>query len=154
MRLFLGQQMSEANNNTVQWQQTDSLSGGSLVYNGDTISMFTDSMGYANADQFMSAPSYQDFEVTASAPVSDMTYFYAVALYDNYKAMWPIGSRTGNVFNNTHIPNTPVHLVIMGLKDGDFYGGITAVTPVTGGKYTVTLTKTDPQAFKQQLNAL
>jgi hypothetical protein len=153
MQLFVGNRVEGAANN-VNWVATDSLSNGSLVYNGDTISMFCDSLGYANADRFISSPNYQSFDIQVNSPDPSVEYIHAVAIYDAYKGMWPIGTRTNNVYHADHIPNIPVHLVVMGMKDGNFYAGMTAATPINGGTYTINVTKTDPATFKQQLNAL
>jgi len=146
MDLFRGKEVIDATN-TVQWRALDSNFGGYLVYNGDTISMFSDSMGYYNADRFMSSPNYQSFTVNASdASIQSMTAF---ALYDNVRGMWSFTMPSAE-----HIPNIPVHIVVMGIKNGDFYGGILGITPQTGQTYTVPMAKVDVLSFRQQINQL
>jgi len=76
------------------------------------------------------------------------------ALYDNYKGTWSFFSCYKGVFNETHVPGVPVHFVAFTLIGGEFYGGTPDVTPEDGKNYTLTLTKMDAAAFKQQLNSM
>jgi len=61
---------------------------------------------------------------------------------------------SNNVVTENHVPNIPVHFVVMAVVNGDFYAGILSATPATGANYTVAVSKTDPVAFKNTLNAL
>lgn len=157
MQLFSGRQINPAAGvgaaTGVNWTIIDSAHG-YMVYNGDTISIFSDSMHYVNADQFLANPSYQSFKVHIAGGTDSLSDLTAMAIYDQYKGMWTLGSFTNNAFNATHIPNIPVHLLVMGIKNGWLYAGLSAVTPANNGDYSVTLTKTDPLALKHQINGL
>ena len=162
MHFFVGQPNNDTANNLVNWRKNDSLPSGAIIYNGDTIVIISDSFGKCNADRFLTSPNYQTFSVTVSMPTNityDSTKFRGMALYDNYKGLWPLGDRmhadyNHKVYTEKHIPNVPIHFAIYGLQNNRFYAGVTAATPKTGENYTVTLTETDPAAFKAQLNNL
>jgi len=126
-----------------------------IIYNGDTISIFSDSIGFCNADRFMPKPDYQDFNVNitgtdVSKAHGNMTVY---TLYDEYKGIWRSAATTNTVREN-HVPNIPVHFVVMGFVNNELYGGIAAATPVNGGNYTVNISKVDPVAFKALVDKL
>ncbi len=152
MQLFVGKARA-GGGNRVDWFMTDS---GRIIYGTDTMSFFTDTVGYANADKFMSNPNYQTFTVDLR---SDDTGSYkamtVVALYQQYRALWPlyITSEPGR-YREDHIPDVPVHLVAYGVRNGYFYGGYVTVTPKTGSSYFIRVQQTDPKDFKNLLNAL
>jgi hypothetical protein len=152
MELFLGQPAQGAGNQ-VTWTQADS---GRIVYGTDTLSFFTDTVGYANADRFLTNPNYQTFTVDLR---SDDTGSYKnmtmVALYQQYRALWPLNvTAEPGRYREDHIPDVPVHLVAYGVRNGYFYGGHVTVTPRTGNSYVVKVQQTDPLAFKKLLNGL
>ncbi len=156
LSLFLGTTIPERQN-AVVWKPSDSISGGTILYNGDSVNIISDSLHWCNADRFLSNPNYQNFKVTLSitgsptvVPASFLTYTF----YDQYKGVWPMGSPSNNVISEGHVPNIPVHLVSFGILNKKFYGGVSAVTPVTNGNYTITMSEVDPVAFKGQLNNL
>lgn len=157
MDLFFGAPIN-TQANTVNWNVAviDSAQGGnSVVYNGDTISIISDSIGYCNLDQFMSNPNYQTFTVTLSGvTIAANQQVLAYALYDNYNGLWPMSNITGNVISENHVADIPVHFVVMTIYNGDFYGGIGAATPTNGSNYTVTLSQVTPTAFAAQVSAL
>jgi len=163
MAFFSGQPNTDTTQNKVNWLKIDSSSHNIAQIigpGGDTLSIISDSLKECNADQFMTAPNYQTFTVTAlvtGATVPGSSGVFAYALYDNYKAVWPlgwIGSYANGVFTEQHVPNIPVHFVVFTLIGGKFYGGIIGATPVTGNNYAVTLTEVDPVVFKGQVNEL
>lgn len=160
MKLFVGETLENNAANGVNWvpAQKDSSHQngfGWVVFNGDTLSMFCDSVGYCNADRFLSNPNYQNFTVTiAGVTIPAGTTVSATALYDNYNGLWPMLSRNGNIVTEGHVPDIPVHFVVMLVVDGHFYGGIQAATPANSGNYTVNVTEVDPAAFKAQVDAL
>ncbi len=162
MDLFLGQLDDSVKGNDVNWNFGGKGAGGThqqgfggVVYNGDTLQLFSDSIGYCNADQFMTNPNYQTFTVNiAGVTIPANTAVSAYALYDTYNGMWPMSNITGNVISETHVPNIPVHFVVMMVVNGHFYGGIAGATPANGGSYTVTVSEVDPATFKNQIDAL
>lgn len=150
--------------NIVAWKPgQDSLAHGLVVYNGDTISIISDSLHWCNADEFMGSPNYQTFKVTLTIAGSNMSIpsgMNTYTLYDNYKGVWTMGnmgtlsSYSNGVYSETHVPNIPVHFASFGIINNKFYGGVTAATPITNGNYTIILNQVDPVAFKGQLNNL
>lgn len=162
MQFFRGVKV-DGEQNQVNWivPVKDSFGQGKdnkVISNGvDTLSILSDSLALCNADRFMTNPNYKAFKVTIvvnGAVLTDGNKVLGYALYDNYKGMWPFFSYYKGVFNETHVPGIPVHFVAFTLIDGEFYGGTLGVTPEDGKNYTLTLTKTDAAAFKQQLNSM
>ncbi len=163
MEFFTGVPNTNVENSNVNWRPKRDSSIGVIVYNGDTITIISDSIKERNADRFLSDPDYQSITISVSASGSVIldatTKINAYALFDNYKAVWPVGfyhtgSYTNGIFKENHVPDIPTHFAVFGLINNRFYAGVTAATPKTGENYTVTLTETDPAAFKAQLNNL
>jgi hypothetical protein len=162
MSFFSGMQAKDTTVNTVNWHNVDSIHGsGGIIYNGDTISIISDSLKVCNADQFMPEPvDFQSFTVTITVTGATLPSGATVegyVLFDNYKAVWPLGWISGysnGVFSEQHTPNIPVHFAVYTLINNDFYAGVVSATPASGKNYTVNLTKTDPVSFKGQLNVL
>lgn len=159
MILFKGLPNADTTNNLVNWRQAKPDSNiGVVVIGNDTTAIISDSLGECNADQFMTNPDYQNFTVTVAGvtlPANAQVFGYT--LYDDYKAVWPlglIGSYTNGVFTEQHVPNIPVHFAVFTVINGTFYGGTLGATPATGSNYTVTLAQIDVATFKQQLNSL
>jgi len=152
MSLFSGQP-NQTTNNIVNWALDDSTRG-YIIYNGDTIGIFSDSLGLCNADRFMTNPNYQNFSVNATGiTIPTDSNVSAYVMYDNYKGIWKL-TGSGNSFTENHVPNIPVHFVVFTVINGYFYAGITAATPATGSTYTVNLSQTTPAVFKAQLDSL
>jgi uncharacterized lipoprotein NlpE involved in copper resistance len=157
MSLFSSSITGGTSTNKVNWQKKDTSNfNAGIVYKGDTISIFSDSMKYCNADRFLSNPHYQDFKVSvaASGVTIDINSLSAYALYDSYKGLMLLSPSSAGVFEGTHIPDIPIHFVSFGLINGHFYGGVVGVTPKTGSTYTITLTEVNPDDFKAQINGL
>lgn len=153
MQLFTGVP-AIGGGNQVNWVPADS--GRRIIYGADTLSFFTDTVGYANADKFLTNPNYQTFTVDLR---SDDTGSYrnmtVVALYQQYRALWPLnGTSEPGRYREDHIPDVPVHLVAYGVRNGYFYSGYTTVTPKTGASYIIRVQQSDPMAFKNVLNGL
>lgn len=145
--------------NTVNWAEApkDSLQArvAFVTAGNDTVSIFCDSMGMVNADAFLPNPNYQTFTINITGvPSFDKNNFQAYALYDDYLAVWPMAFNTSGIINENHVPNAPVHFVIMGVSNGKFYGGMLGTTPTNNSTYTVNLVETTPQSFKEQIAAL
>ncbi len=161
MSLFTGIPATDTTLTTINWNNmVDSTAYhtvGACIYNGDTLTILSDSLRECNADQFMTSPNYQTFTVTAAISGTTLpagTIVNAYALYDTYKGEWPLLDGTNGVFSEHHVPNIPVHFAVFTIVNNKFYAGTLGTTPATGANYTVTLTETDPTAFKTTLNAL
>lgn len=159
MKVFQGHETTAG----VLWVPKPDSGIAKIVYNGDTIEMFTDSLEYANADKFMSTPHYQTFQISLSTsngvaiPAANYTTSTAIVahcLYDEFNGIYKL-LYTGNGFINVnHIPDIPVHFVVTALIEGQFYGGILGATPTTGNTYSVLLKPTTPAEFKTLIDAL
>lgn len=156
MQFFAGDPTPAGAANNVTWRGVDTTRRAWAIYNGaDTISLFSDSVGYANADRFLTNPNYQDYHVKFTmADGSSAGTVYGYTFFDGQKTIWPLFSPVSGTFHEEHVPDIPVHMIIVTLQNGYFYAGTLAATPKTGQTYTVTLQKTDPNAFRAQMNAL
>lgn len=140
----------------VNWQLNTDSTSGTIVYNGDSISIFSDSIGLANADRFLPSPNYQNFTVAVSAggrtisPDSLVGY----ALYDDYDGVWPLTSYSSGVYAEYHVPNIPVHFVVVAVINGAMYAGATGATPANGGVYVVNIAAITPTELKALVQAL
>lgn len=158
MDVFTGHKNADGN---VVWTQNDPGSDGSIVFNGDTTIITNDSMDLCNADRFLSSPNYQSFSIQlttsdgAVLPSAGSGLITGYALYDEYNGVWPMYNQSAShLYNEDHVPDIPVHFVVVGLINGKFYGGITGATPATGSTYNVVLKPTTPAAFKALVKAL
>jgi hypothetical protein len=151
----MGAQNNDTTISTVNWMPQDSSGAGGIIVGNDTLSIFSDSTGYCNADQFLPNPNYQSFTVNVTG-VTGLTAgnIMGYALYDGYNAIWTLGGYSGSGFAATHIPNIPVHFVVFAVVNGNFYGGIAAATPANGSTYTVNLSQMTPASFTTQVDAL
>jgi hypothetical protein len=160
MLLFSGMSITGDANNQVNWVQ--GKDSGAVVSRPffDSLSIISDSLNWCNADRFLDTPNYQKFTVTISLNGSQgasLSAIHTYALYDSYKAVWPlgvIGSYSNGVYHEEHVADIPVHFAAFGLLNNRFYGGVVAATPKTGANYTISIAEVDPAAFKAQLNQL
>lgn len=157
MEFFRGTATPDSAISLVNWNKRDqgSTGNGAIVVAGDTVHLFSDSLGYMNADRFLANPNYQSFTITVTG-VSGLTsaQVSGSTIYDQYNGMWGCSSFSSNVFNENHVPNIPIHFVVYAVVNGHFYSGISGFTPATGSNYTVSLSETTPAAFKTQIDAL
>ncbi len=150
--LYLGREVIGAAN-TVNWYGTDTA--GRFLYTiPDSVAMRTDSLNYIAASHLMPNSGDYSFKVRVNAEVN-MDQTMAVALYDNMKAAFPVASAINNVIHAEHVPGGSLHLAVMGVNRGIFYGGIVPIaSPATDSVYDVKLDAVDPQDFRARLNAL
>jgi hypothetical protein len=154
MQLFLGQPGKDQNNK-VNWQVADTAINSGIVAEVDTVKLFSDSMGMCNADRFLPHPNFQNFSVSIEGVTLKSTdAMAAYAVYDQFNGMWPMSVIKGNIITEDHVPDIPLHFVVIAVIDGNFYGGITAAVPANGQTYKVTLSKTDPAEFRKTLNRM
>lgn len=158
MRYFRGITTSAVPGSMVTWApQIDSMF--SVIYDGDTISMFPDSVGYHNLDKYASGDFVNvDVKIdglgsTTLSATDVLGYF----LIDGTLSAGPISGSgfTANTFKSVRILKVKTHLAIAVITGGDFYAGVLAgVTASSGSTYTVTVNKTTPAAFKAMVAAL
>jgi|GEM_PF-923789 len=159
MEYFTGESSTLVNGSIVNWNlgiRKDSLAA--VVYNGDTISMFPDSVGFKNLDKYASSDFADvDIKIDGFNPSLNQEDFTSYILLDGLLSAAPmIGkSLSGDSIKTTRILKLKSHLVFCGVYKGDFYGGILRdVTVVAGNTYTITASKMTPPAFKALINAL
>lgn len=155
MTLFTGKRDS---GNVVNWKPVIDSAGGIATIGGDTISIISNTVNFANADRFMSHPNYQSFTITVEAGGATVSKdsVMGYTLYDEYNGVWPMSSYIASTtkFSEHHVPDIPVHFVVTAIIKGAFYGGVSAATPITGGNYIVPISKTTPKEFKKLVDAL
>jgi len=150
--------------NIVGWNQNDSFGLGSILYNGDTISIIADSLHWINADRFENSITNESFNVNitiAGGTINSAASVQTYALFDTCRGVWPLNNHVGSynastgVYTENYVPGLSVILVSFALINNKFYGGVTnSLKPVNKGSYTLLLTQVDPAAFKGQLNNL
>ncbi len=154
MGLFFSPGNPTATDN-VNWALNVDSSKGEILYHGDTISIFGDSMHFVNADQFFTSPNYQSFTVIPKVngkPVSAQILAYAS--FDNYNSAWTMRNISNGIIGEDHVPDMPVHFIVITNLDNRFYAGVLAATPLTGKVYEMPLTEMTPTALKGILDAL
>ena len=153
MKLFTGTR----NNGAVDWKPADSGIGG-IFKIGDTIGLTSKNLNFANADKFLTYPNRQ--EVTMAINANGLKFsrdsLMTCTFVDNLNTVIPVYiiDPTAKAEGNIVLTDMPVHFVVLGIINGNLYGGILAATPKTGLKYTVSVSKTNPLAFKSLLKAL
>jgi len=141
----------------VNWRAKiqDTATGTGIVIDGDTISLFNDSLQFCNADRFMSSPNYQSFKINITGvTLTDSSKIHAWAVYDNFNGMWGMQSITNGVITEGHVPDIPVHFLIIGIINGNLYSGIKATTPASDSVYTIILSPIDTTSLKNQVSKL
>ena len=139
--------------NTVNWlEDTTALKTNILV---DTISLSADTLHYIQAAVPLEFGStYSTFTVPLNSPVA-LESSMAVALYDGIKAVFPLPAPRDGKINAVGVPSSAMHIAVMGIAGGKFYGGIVAVpSPKSDSIYPVTIMAVEPPTFKLQLNSL
>ena len=138
--------------NTVNWiEDMDQITASTLV---DTVAVKSDTLHYVQAAVPFPFNGYNNFTVTMTTPVT-LEQSLAVVLYDGHKAMYPLESAIDNIVHAQHVPSAPLHLVVMGINAGNFYGGIVAIpAPGTDSTYQVIIKNTTPASLRLQMNNL
>ncbi|MGC4056988.1 MAG: hypothetical protein QM743_02565 [Chitinophagaceae bacterium] len=157
MSLFRGILTPADSSSSIDWApDRDSLYG--VIYDGDTISMTPDSVGFFNLDKFAAGDIVEvDIKVdgvAATLASKDVMGYYMV---DGTTSVMPLRgvSFTSNTYTGVKMLKSKSDIVIAVISGGDFYGGIlTGVTASSGSTYTVTVSKMTPSAFKAMVDAL
>ncbi|MEO6831837.1 MAG: hypothetical protein ABI378_05835 [Chitinophagaceae bacterium] len=138
--------------NNVNWlEDTTNLH---IAILADTIQVIADTLHYIALATPNVYSSPHDFTVTMNTPVV-LEQSMAVAMYDGRKVLFPISSAQNGVFYATKVPEGAIHVAVMGVNAGEFYGGILAIPdPGTDSTYQVVIKKMAPATLKLQLNAL
>ena len=156
MQFFDGTAVANNPNTVVNWTNRIDSNTMVLVFNGDSIDISGDSLGYCNADRFISNPNYASNNFTINGATVSKGSFYAMCVYKDYNGYWPLYINDAGVVSGEHIPtNFPVHFVVFGIYNNQFYRGeLKNITAVDGMNYTINLTEADPSTNKAWLNNL
>jgi hypothetical protein len=124
----------------------------------DTLAFVCDSMKRINGDQYRNGSRSQTFNVNIAATGATINSGSDIRSYifvDSVQSITSLGySSNPTTISNVHFDKMDIHLVVYGLINNKFYGGVFATKPTTGSTYTVTLVEVSPTAFKGQLNNL
>lgn len=153
MKLFYGA-IEEDDINNVTWTVADSAMPGYLIYNGDTIDVFTNFLGACNIDAFIPNPQYIQCSIDidglpAGTPDADIR---AYAIFVNFLGVIYAGEAQNHTIHMNLVAEEPIKLAVMAVADDEFYANTLLLTPVAGEHYSITLAPADVFAFKESLN--
>lgn len=138
---------TENNLNNLNWIG-DSMSS-AIVYSGDTIRLTSDSCSWINIDKFASMGGSVSITISTTGESVPTTQVKSYVSIDNKKMCAPLSLTAPNT------PSTPLHLVICFVKNGKLYASVSdAITPTSGGAYTMNVAEITPAALKAKLNTL
>jgi hypothetical protein len=116
-----------------------------------------DSVGWGNADRFMTSPVYAANTKIEASNGTDLTKFSAMYVYKGRKIVWPMSGRAASAVTDSHIAKNQIgHVVVFGFVNGVFTTGILQDQTVTtdAQTFTVTLNNNTEAAFKVQLSSI
>lgn len=157
MDVFRGVESTVNRGSAIDWAIIkDSL--GAIIYDGDTIVMRPDSVGFTNCDKYAAYSKVTvDVKLDGTGGTIDSNNVYSYFLPEGFLSAVSLygTSFVSNTMKSCTIPMLKSHLVACTVVGGDFYGGyVSGVTPSSGSTYTITLSKTTPTAFKTVINTL
>jgi hypothetical protein len=142
--------------NTVNWLPADPTQIAPGPNTADSIAVICDTLHYIQAANPLTASTYANFTVKVTGPV-ELEQSMAYAMYDNIKAVFPLPSVTNGQVNAVQVPlvpSVPMHIAVMGINKGQFFGGFVAVdNPQSDSTYTVKLTAQEPPTVRLQMNS-
>lgn len=158
MDVFRGVASSVNRGSGVDWMILKDSTTGGIVYDGDTIIMTPDSVGFTNCDKYAAyTKASVDVKLDGTGATIDSNNVYAYFLPEGYLAAVSLygTSFVSNTMKSCSVPVLKSHLVACAVVGGDFYGGyVSGITPGSGSTYTITLSKTTPSAFKTAISSL
>ena len=116
-----------------------------------------DSVGWGNADRFMSNPIYVANTKLVAEGASDMSSMTCAFVYKGRKIIWRMNSVTAAGATDGHIAQGQIgHFIAYGFVNGVFTTGILQDQTVTGPNqtFTVKLVPQSEAAFKAQLTSI
>jgi hypothetical protein len=163
MALFSGEENKSSKSDKVKWVIKKDASNNAIPINvyKYKLNLFSTSINYCNADKFTSwSANYQTFKIKIVAEGADLPsvdQLHTYVIFDNQKSVWKCGKSdapVNGVYSENRVPDLPVHLASFAVINKKFYGGMTAITPKTGGNYTVTMKQCNATAFKAEMNKI
>jgi len=157
MQLYTAKDYDSTKSSAINWQLDPT--GSVAPVSKDTLAVrTTGTMGnYHNADRGwgQAGTSLQTFYLRLGSPKGISNKLSAYAVYDNYFMVVPLTEGIKDaMITVTTVPNIPVHFIVMGVIDGDFYAGILPATPMTGIYYNLNLNKTKPDDFRALIDEI
>ena len=116
-----------------------------------------DSVGWGNADRFMTNPVYANNTRVVANNGTNLTNFSAMFIYKGKKIVWPLSGRNAGEVTDSHTAKNQIgHIVVFGYLNGVFTTGILQDQTITsdGQVFTVTLTTNTEAAFKATLSSI
>ena len=136
--------------NTINWLEVDTNTI-KVVSFADSVSVRADTIGYLQAGTPFTGPN-ANFTVRLTAPVT-LENTAVVALYDGTRSVFPLPSVQNGQVSAVSVPSSAIHVAVMGINTGQFYGGVVAIpNPQTDSIYTVIIKQVEPPTFKLLLN--
>ncbi len=157
MLLFNGNPAGNKNGGAINWgvPRQAPIVPLSTPFNNFFCSL--DSVGWGNADRFMTSPVYAANTKIVTSNGTDITSFSAMYVYKGRKIVWPMAGRISGAVTDSHVAKKQVgHVVVFGFVKGVFTTGILQDQTVTtdGQTFTVTLNTNTEAAFKAQLSSI
>lgn len=155
MQLFNGAPGNNNNANPINWgRPRQPIIPLSTPFSSYFCSL--DSVGWGNADRFMSNPVYAHNTKVIASNGASLANFSAMFIYKGKKIVWPL-QKNGALINDSHTATGQEgHFVLFGFINGVFTTGILQNQTITGDNqtFTVTLATDTETAFKAQLSSI
>jgi hypothetical protein len=158
MDVFRGVESTVNRGSSVDWTILKDSTTGGIIYDGDTIIMTPDSVGFTNCDKYAAYSKVTvDVKLDGTGATIDSNNVYAYFLPEGFLSAVSLygTSFVSNTMKSCSVPMLKSHLVACTVVGGNFYAGyLSGVTPSSGTTYTISLSKTTPTAFKTAISTL
>jgi hypothetical protein len=156
MLLFNANPAGNRNGGAINWgQERGTITPLSTPFNNYFCNI--DSVGWGNADRFLTSPVYAANTKIVASNGADLTNFSAMYVYKGRKIVWPMGGRSAGAVTDSHVAKNQVgHVVVFGFIKGVFTTAVLLDQTVTTDNqtFTVTLGSNTEAAFKAQLSSV
>lgn len=156
MLLFNANPAGNANGGAINWgQERRQITPLSTPFNNYFSTL--DSVGWGNADRFMTNPQYAVNTKVVSSNGTALTSFSAMFVYKGKKIVWPMQGRSAGAVTDSHVAKNQIgHVVVFGFVNSVFTTGVLLDQTVTTDNqtFTVTLGTNTEAAFKTQLSSV
>lgn len=158
MNLFNANPAGNKNGGAINWGAPRQVAIVPLSAPFNNFFCSLDSVGWGNADRFMSNPVYASNTKVIASNGTNLTKFSAMFVYKGKKIVWPLSGRSssGEVTDSHTAKNQVGHIVVFGYVNGVFTTGILQDQTITadGQTFTVTLSTNTEAAFKTTLRSI
>jgi hypothetical protein len=156
MLLFNANPAGNKNGGNINWgQERGTITPLTTPFNNYFCNV--DSVGWGNADRFLSSPNYALNTKIVGSKGEDLSKFSAMYVYKGKKIVWPMHGRSAGAVTDTHVAKSQVgHVVVFGFINGVFTTALLQDQTVTTDNqtFTVTLSNNTEAAFKSQLSSI